>query len=66
MTSSMNIHRIQSITAQMESANGHKWTNFMFMDAQGSIFTLAVHSEEWLPIVGAEHINHVTNGETNA
>lgn len=61
MTSSMNIHRIKKIDAQLMSANGHKWTELSFTDDQGNRFSLAVHSGgDWIPIDGADHINRVT------
>lgn len=59
MSSSMNIHRTQRIVVRQEEANGHKWTSFDFTDDMGQIFSLAVHSADWLPIEGADHINHV-------
>lgn len=57
MNTSMNIHRVKSITAQQMSANGHKWTELVFTDGEGNSFKLAAHSEDWLPIQGADEIN---------
>lgn len=59
MNSSMNLHRVTSIKAVMQEANGHKWTDLTFTTEDGGRFSLAVHSKDWLPIEGSGHINHV-------
>lgn len=60
MNTNINLHRIQKITAKLESSDNFKWIAFEFISEDGDRCTLAAHCQDWISIEGADFVNQVT------
>jgi len=69
MNISTDVHRVTSIKVEAKRFGGERpfvSTEFTFANKDGETITVSAFSKDFLPIVGAEHVNHVASGEVPA